>query len=67
MVIREFPALLPADVVAGLELRQNVISGSLVATCAIIGPIDSCSAAKNAWKLASSGHSSTTMIWPSLP
>jgi hypothetical protein len=39
-----------------------VISGSPVATCAISGPISSCSDSKNAWKLAASGHSSTTKI-----
>jgi outer membrane murein-binding lipoprotein Lpp len=41
-------------------LRQKVICGSPVATCAIMGPIVSCSAAKKRWKL--SGRSATDQL-----
>ena len=46
--------------------RQNFGCGSLVTPAAWnIGMIRSPVSSKNDWKLCSSGHSSTTMIWPS--
>jgi hypothetical protein len=42
-------------------------SGSPVATSCIIGPISGSISEKNVWKLASSGHSSITITFPSEP
>ena len=46
---------------------MDVISGSPVATCCIIGPIVGSCSAKNRWKLSASGHSSITISLPSEP